>query len=54
LQAIHVRERAKAGGGLDAPHTRSDATLRQNLERTDVAGALHVRATAQLERISDA
>ena len=43
-----VVERALPGHRLDAAHAGGDAAFGHDLEQADVAGALHVRAAAQL------
>jgi hypothetical protein len=44
---------APARRRLDAPDARGDATLIDDLEKADVAGARDVRAAAQLARRAD-
>jgi hypothetical protein len=48
LQRLQVGQRVVAGDGLDAAHAGGDAAFGHDLEQADVAGALHVRAAAQL------
>src|SRR4029079_726887 len=47
---VQHAERVLAGRGLDAADARSHAALRIDLEKTDVYGALAVRAAAELAR----
>ena len=46
-----VAPRGLPGQGLDAPDAGGDARLRYDLEQGDVAGARHMGAAAQLDRI---
>src|SRR5439155_1573710 len=48
----HLAQRAGPGHGLDAPHARADALLLGDEERSDVARAVTVRATAELAAIA--
>src|SRR5207248_7515480 len=43
-------EHRRPGEGLDAPRARADASLRDDLERPDLAGVLDVGAAAELAR----
>ena len=52
LELAHVVERARAGDRLDAAHALRDAGLLGDLEEADVAGAAHVRAAAELDRVA--
>ena len=45
-------ERARAGDRLDAADALRDAGLGGDLEEADVAGAAHVRAAAELDRLA--
>ena len=52
LELAQVVERARAGDRLDAAHALRDAGLADDLEQADVAGAAHVRAAAELDRLA--
>ena len=47
-----MAKRVLAGEGFDAAQVGADRTLAHDLDRADVAGGRHVRATAQLERVA--
>src|SRR5580704_1956385 len=51
LELAQIVERTRAGDRLDAAHALRAAGFRNNLEQPDVAGAPHVRAAAELERL---
>ena len=53
LERLQVGQRVVAGDRLDAAHAGGDAALGDDLEQADVAGALHVRAAAQLAARAD-
>src|SRR4029077_16626908 len=48
LERLQIVQRMGAGEGLDPTHAGGDAALGDDLEQADVAGALHVRAAAEL------
>ena len=52
LELAQVVERARAGDRLDAAHALRDAGLAEDLEQADVAGAAHVGAAAELDRLA--
>ena len=49
LIGVYPLECAFAGYGLDAPHARGNTALRCDLEDANVAGAIDVGATTQLD-----
>ena len=51
LCLIHHRLGERAGHRLDATHPGGNRALRQDLEIADIAGAPHMRAAAQLDRL---
>jgi hypothetical protein len=53
LQLLQVGQRVAAGHRLDAAHAGGHAAFGDDLEQADVAGALHVRAAAQLAAGAD-
>ena len=48
FELLQISQRVVAGHGLDAADASSHASLGDDLEQTDVTGAAHMRATAQL------
>jgi hypothetical protein len=48
LDALRPAKRARAGHRLDASDAGCDTAFRDDLEQTDIAGAAHMRAAAQL------
>ena len=53
FELLQVGQRVRAGHRLDAAHAGGHAAFADDLEQADVAGALHVRAAAQLAAGAD-
>ena len=53
FKLLQIGQRIAAGDGFNAPHARGHAAFAGDLEQANVAGALHVRAAAQLAAAAD-